>query len=647
MDVKHSIIFPPAIISSVIIGLLIISSLHASGQVPDIFEEKILKAQGLKKAEAFNEAVYFYANKNPTKTLDFAEQSLLFAAKESDNLIIKAYALFNKGIYFNAIGSMDSATYYIGLAHETVGEKNISLFIKTGAALGKCFVSIGESQKALEVLFESLRLLEKNPDIVTEHKVRSNIMWAYLELKRFRDCIQFGRSSLKLIVPETEWLIPYLCNNIAASYGALMNLDSTKYFVEQGMPYSEKNSDYGMIANAYFILGNAYASSQLYEQALEQFNKAKPFREKTGNVFYLTSDLFIISELNYKIGAYKNGVKSGLEALDLAEKNNLTLKLEGVYQVLAKNYEALSDFKNAATYYRLLAAVKDTVYQHANTEAIAEMQTRFETEKKEHQLAEQQLMLDQNQRLIIFLSVAVLLVLMIVFVWRSRAHIKQKALLVQKEKDYQARLTEAVITLQEMERARFAKDLHDGFGQLISSVRLYVNQSSENWSAQAGKLLDQMHIEIRNIAFALLPHTLVADGVISALHELAFRINKTGALAVYVESNDSTRLETKIEVSLFRVCQEWINNILKYAEARAIHINLIQHEASISLTIEDDGNGFDTNLLATGEGNGWRNIQSRIQVHHGTVYVESIEGRKGSVMVIEIPKLDYSQRKVA
>ncbi len=568
-------------------------------------------------------------------------------ADEPGNNSIKSYALFNKGIYFNAIGSMDSATHFIGLAHETIGQENVSLFIKTGSALGKCYISVGEPQKALEVLFETLRLLEKHPDIVTEQKVRSNIMWAYLELKRYRDCIQFGRRSLTLVVPETEWLLPYLYNNIAASYGALMNLDSARYFAEHGIPYAEKGSDFGMIANAYFIIGNAYAASQYYTEALIQFEKAKPYREKTGNVFYRVADLYVIADLYHKNGDFVKGVDAGLEALHLAEESNLTLKLEGVYQVLARNYEALNDFKSATTYYRLLAAIKDTVYQRANAEAMAEMQTKFETEKKELQLAEQQLELKQNQWLIAFLLIAVVLVLVIVFIWRSRTLLQQKSMLTQKEKEHQEHLTESVIMLQEKERARFAKDLHDGFGQLISSVRLYVNQSHESWSKQAGQLLDQMHTEIRNIAFALLPQTLVKDGVVIALQELALRINQTGKLRLHIQSNTSQRFDEKIEVSLYRVCQEWTSNIIKYAEAQIIHINLIHHDTTISLTIEDDGKGFDPGVLQTGAGNGWRNIQSRIQVHQGSVYVESTQGSKGTTLIIEIPQASYSQFKIA
>lgn len=644
---KHPVIYRSAFRPFEVLGLLIVSMMNVMGQSIDTIEEKILISSGLKKAEAFNEAVYYYASSDPIKALEFVEQSLTFAAGEVKNNPINAYALFNKGIYFNAIGSMDSATHYIGLAHETVSQDNISLYIKTGAALGKCFISVGKLQQALEILFESLHFLEKHPDAVTEQRIRSNIMWAYLELKRYQDCIQFGRRSLELIVPQTEWLIPYLCNNLAASYGALKNLDSARYFAELGIPFSRNKNDYGMIANAYFIIGNAYANAQNYEQALEQYNNAKPYREKTGNVFYQVADLYVMADLYHKNGDFTKGIETGLEALRLAEKHNLTMKLEGVYQVLAKNYESLNDFKNATTYYRRLAGIKDTVYQKANAQAIAEMQTRFETEKKELQLAEQQLELDQNKWLIAFLLTAVFLVLVIVFIWRSRTLLQQRAMFIQKEKEHQTHLTEAVISLQEIERARFAKDLHDGFGQLISSVRLYVNQSHESWSKQAGQLLDQMHTEIRNIAFALLPQTLVTEGIVAALQELALRINQTGKLTVHIETNKLPKLETKIEVSLYRVCQEWINNIIKYAQAQTIHVNLIHHASSISLTVEDDGKGFDTGLLQAGNGNGWRNIQTRVQVHQGTVYVESTNGRKGTTLIIEIPHSIYSQLKVS
>lgn len=620
-----------------VVSVLILAPALSLAQ-PDTLEQKINKANGLEKAERLSEAVYFYSRSNPEKAESYVIQSIAFAKQNEGNKNIEAFSLLNKGVWLNSTGPLDSSIYYLEAARSKQPD-NTSLLIKILAALGKSYITDAHAEKGLVNLFEALELLKQAPNPLDEMKIHSNIMWAYLELKRFTDCIRYGRALLQgERNPKTEWVIPYLTNNIAASYGALNNLDSARYFVELGIPIAEANNDNGLIANGYFILGNLYANQGQYEIALQQFEKAQPYREKTGNFFYQVSDLYVLSELYYKTGAYEQGIAAGLRGLKLAEENKLTLKFEGVYQSLAMNHEAMGDYKNAARYYRLLASAKDSVYTKATAEALAEMETRYETEKKVLLLADQRLKLQQNNRLIIFLIIVLILLSVIVLIWRRQALLKANERVVRKEKEMQEELTRSVIASQEAERARFAKDVHDGLGQLISAMRLFINKSSESWIGQANEILDTMHREIRNLAFSLLPYTLATEGLSSALQEFAMRLSGTGKIAVHVSSpSDLTRMPSNVEVAIYRVAQEWINNVIKYAEATEIFISLTQEAEDVSLTIEDNGLGFNPEVLEKGSGYGWKNIRSRIQSCEGRVTIESLPGIRGSVLIVIVP----------
>ncbi len=615
---------------------------------PDTLEQKIRETEGLEKAERISDAVYFYSRSNPEKAALYVKQSIDFAAENKGSHNIEAFSLLNKGVWLTFQGLQDSAIYYLDSARNKKPD-NTQLMIKILTALGKSHITDANAEKGLVNLFDALGLLKQSPNPVHEMKIHSNIMWAYLELKRYTDCIRYGRTLLRAERNrKTEWIIPYLTNNIAASYGALNNLDSARYFVELGIPIAEANHDNGLIANGYFILGNLYANQGQYKIALQQFEKASPYREKTGNVFYQVSDLYVLAELYYKTGAYQQGIAAGLKGLQLAEANKLTQKFEGVYQALAMNYEALGDYKNAARYYKLLASAKDSVYTKATAEALAEMETRYETEKKELLLADQQLKLQQNNRLIVFLIIVLMLISIIVFIWRKQALLKLNEREVRREKEMQEQLTRSVIASQEAERARFAKDLHDGMGQFISSVRLLINASGEAWVGQANELLDAMHREIRDLAFSLLPYTLTTEGLSAVLQELAMRISRTGKIAIHVSSPpDLVRMPTNMEVAIYRVAQEWINNVIKYAEANQIHISIIQEATEISVLIEDNGLGFNPEILETGSGHGWKNIRSRIQACEGRVSIESSPGAKGSVLMVIVPASRTVQLKVA
>jgi two-component system NarL family sensor kinase len=86
--------------------------------------------------------------------------------------------------------------------------------------------------------------------------------------------------------------------------------------------------------------------------------------------------------------------------------------------------------------------------------------------------------------------------------------------------------------------------------------------------------------------------------------------------------------------------QEWVNNVLKYAQAHNVQIQLVGHHDEISLTIEDDGHGFDKGELERSQGNGWKNIQSRLSLIKATLELDTEPGRKGTTLSINMPRLN-------
>jgi signal transduction histidine kinase len=590
---------------------------------------------------------------NIEKAKALVDQAYSLSVVEKDPLI-QAYALLNDGLYHSARGMQDSAVSRIEKGQRIAEEKNyVPFLIRSNVALGRIYTSAGNPENALTALYKTLNYLKPNPQPEIEMKARVNIVFAYLELKRYRDCVSYGRKSLALMTPAFQYMTPYFCNNMAAAYGALKQIDSSRYFVLQGLPIAVGRNDYNLAANGYYILGNSYAATGEFDKAIEQFQKAKPYREKIGNQFFIVADLYVLSELYFKKGDYAKGVKSGLDGLAIAEKYHLKLKFEGVYQALAKNYEALGDFKNSSKYYNLLAAAKDSVYQHATADALADMQTKYETEKKEQQItllnSENQLKEATIQRdyfLIAGLTALVLLISLGFYLWRYRDHQKQKAVLQEQKVRMREAQVNAVIDSQEKERKRFAADLHDGMGQLISALHLNIssirqNKNQENRDAMfenSEQILSDIHNEIRNIAFNLMPPVLIKEGLLSGLHELIRKINKTDSVKINLAQHSiPSRFNELSEISFYRIIQEFISNILKYSNATTVTINFTGFEDEVVLTIEDDGVGYDLEKFKTSEGNGWRNIHSRLNLIKGSIEFDVVDGRKNNTITISVP----------
>ena len=215
-------------------------------------------------------------------------------------------------------------------------------------------------------------------------------------------------------------------------------------------------------------------------------------------------------------------------------------------------------------------------------------------------------------------------------------HELEKALLKEEQ-------IKAVINSQEKERKRFAMDLHDDFGQMISALKIHVSKFKgvaieSSMTEKSEEILDSMYRSLKNIAFDLMPQTLFEKGLEEAIEELADQINAGGGIKMDFQS---FKIQDKInddqKVAIYRIIQELVSNALKYANASKINISITDLEESLSLLIEDDGDGFDINAFKMGKGNGWKNIDSRLDLLQGEIDFDSIKGRRNTTISINIP----------
>lgn len=217
--------------------------------------------------------------------------------------------------------------------------------------------------------------------------------------------------------------------------------------------------------------------------------------------------------------------------------------------------------------------------------------------------------------------------------------------------DYKKAQDAATLSLlkgQEMERRRLAKEIHDGVGPLMSTIKLNLESMQHDLSDTSEKalkkvknmeeLVQTVSADIRGISHALMPSALIDFGLVQALSSLADKVNNTGALTVnFITKGVEKRFNKDIELNLYRIAQELLNNALKYAQASEINIQLIQRKDKIMLTVEDDGKGFDPKETESilKQGIGMQNIKTRVHTLNGEFYIETQPG-KGVHCTVEI-----------
>jgi len=202
----------------------------------------------------------------------------------------------------------------------------------------------------------------------------------------------------------------------------------------------------------------------------------------------------------------------------------------------------------------------------------------------------------------------------------------------------------AEITTLENERKRVSADLHDGLGPLLSTVKFQIksvevtDQGDRQLISSAGTHIDDMLVKIREIANDLRPTVLVRGGLAKAIEEFAAGINLSKVTSVVCDTgNYVNALDKDMEMHLYRIVQEIVNNAIKHAGSPTIDIKLKSENNKISLQISDFGKGFDMQeILKKSNGLGLRNIMSRVEMLGGDIYIDTSNG-KGTVYSIEIP----------
>jgi signal transduction histidine kinase len=246
------------------------------------------------------------------------------------------------------------------------------------------------------------------------------------------------------------------------------------------------------------------------------------------------------------------------------------------------------------------------------------------------------------------LLVGGLLIINIRSITRKTAQYKNS--LIEQQKNYVSAMVEA----QELERKRLAIELHDGLGQVLSTARITLSslegELQDNQEAQLSssiKLIDRAVSEIRSVSHSMMPTALVREnGLEPAIQEIIKQINISGKIQAEFSVNKHVELPDYVQINIYRIVQEIVNNIIRHSQATKIEIVMLFYETTAQLSISDNGTGIEIKTLEKGTGLGWRNIKNRVDILKGEISL--ISGKdSGSIIGIEFPIKFENKEKIA
>jgi two-component system NarL family sensor kinase len=505
-------------------------------------------------------------------------------------------------------------------------------------------------------------------------------------LGNYEEALEYYQKSLDLFIDQDDnskaSLVVNLIGHLVKKQG---DLDKSLGYFEQGLELSRAAADTSGMGNSLNNMGIVYQVKQQYAKAMQLFEESTRLKATQHDINGLSYNYDNMGMTAALMGNYDQAVSYYERAIELRTQvgdqrmnailyNNMgeVLKMKGdlsaaipyfetalamaresnypdlqqyVLRMLAEAHRTLNNFESALTYFQDHAALKDSLFTVARSRQLAEMETKYQTEKKEQQIQIQQAALERNFAIIIGLVIVLALVFLIWGLVRKQTQRKMELRLREAQ-------IGAALTSQESERKRFAQDLHDSLGQLISACRLQIGQLTDptpstspvKIAEQSERVLDEMHSEIRNITFNLMPSTLIQNGLVDGTKELAMRLNQNGEIRFNVTSfGFDERMPEQQEVALYRIIQEWTSNVMKYSDASKVDIQLLMHEDELVVTMEDDGSGFNTSHLTESSGNGWKNMQSRLGMFDGSIDVDSTPGVKGTTVIVQVPRVVESE----
>ena len=584
-----------------------------------------------------------------------AEAQQLLSGKTLPYLHV--HATYVKAVYFDVTGAADSARFYFesGLTRAKT-HQFADLEVKFLNGLGLNNWNRGYYQTALDLFLlvnERNQQLDKAKQIPASTPL-NNIGLIYQEMGLYDKALEYHNKALRIRLSEPSLLAQAATsyNNMGICLYHLKKYQEAEEVYRKGLELARQHKFMRQYYDLAGNMANTLAAMNRYEEA-QQFNLEVLHHDPSVKL----PDKFLMNISSAAAGIYLNLgkphaalplIEKGLNLVK--EKPELEFYASDLYRYAAAYYYGQGDAQRGRHYADKQQEVLEQRFSKRNAESLAEMEVKYETAEKERQILDQQLVIEhnnlllarqRNQNILLTTSVIILLLLAVTgyIYFRARQKTREQKLLLHEK---QLRL-DAVMQATEEERQRIARDLHDGIGQQLSGIILRIETILHNGDhAQQKPTLHELaqHLrsassEVRTLSHQMMPRALTELGLVPAISDLLNRTFAGSSIQCAFQHHlVSERFDPKMELTIFRVVQELINNIIRHSRAGKVSVNLLRLKDKVRLTVEDDGVGFQP--AAAHNGYGLMNIRSRVENVNGSVLFEHNENA-GTLVTVTIP----------
>ncbi|HLP74029.1 MAG TPA: sensor histidine kinase [Bacteroidales bacterium] len=505
-----------------------------------------------------------------------------------------------------------------------------------------------ELQQSVQYYLKNISLLERigsEKELVLSYCNLSSVFGDIQEYAKQKEYAQKALSTAKKIGTRQELFMAYFI--LANSYSVLGDNNSAKTNLDSASVYYIANSNIDMIFTYYLISAQVFSKLNQLDSAIYYLEKSYDVSEKNNYSYGKAESLIQLGAVSIQQKKYDSAERYLLNGMKNAKSIGYFNMLYESYKYLSDLYAVTGRYKQAYESFQKYTEFSDSLINMDSKKYATELEKKYESVKKDHQLELQRIELHRKNIINLMLILTAIILLIISLLSYRNIKIKQKLQqqrIIELETEKQLEATEAVLKGEEQERTRLAKDLHDGLGGMLSGIKYSFTtmkgnlvMTPENHQAfeRSMDMLDSSIREMRRVAHNMMPEALIRFGLDTALNDFCNDINQSGALKVNYQSlgMENISIDSTVAITLYRIVQELINNVMKHAQARTAIVQVTKSNNILSVTVEDDGKGFDTGILKTNKGIGWASVQNRVEFLKAKLDIRSKAGEGTSVQI--------------
>lgn len=502
--------------------------------------------------------------------------------------------------------------------------------------LGRSYLIDGNTDSAEIFLLKSEPSLQASSKTKLLDKLYNNLGVLYKNKAHFEESIRYYRMSLDIKLRSNSPNISKIYNNLTSLYIELGNFDSAYVNIQKCF---RNTKDSTTIDDAYANLGVVYEFQGLYhpDSSLHFFHEAKKAHQEALDIRLSLKDTSSYAESYFNLGVineyldeYLEAEKNYASALSYDEDNSWSKTRIEVRENLAETYFIRGKYNKAIN---LIQDLEDLVINREPL-ILPQGEKAFLLESLDRKQKKYRAENINRVSIIIasFLG-AICIILIITMIYRERL----RRLKIQREIDQlKDKNSQERIDARDKILKKVGQDLHDELQNPIYAWKLGLCNTKDQETIEN---LNNISNKIRNISRQLNPPALVIHGIMPSLKELRDQYNEAYSFRVSLHSTsmERRRFSESVELCIYRIAQEALQNVEKHAKAKNVSLQLIHHsddDEYISFVIEDDGIGFTQNPECYGMG--ILGMRERIEALRGGFDIDSFPGR-GTIIIGEIP----------